>query len=225
MIRLLNFPTQTHLSLIIALFEMVCGGFVCTKNSLCALNILYVMVSLLLIGVAAWGKWFGLVSSIRVVAGVIGVGIFLLFVAFVGLCGALMHHQVLLFFYMIILFLVFVVQLSVSAACLAISKEQQKELLEVGWNKSEATQKDVERTLNCCGFFHPNYNGTCDADCFSNPLSCDPCAPIIQSHAEDVLRFVGGIGCFFSFTEIMGVWLTHRYRNQKDSHPNSGAFL
>lgn len=56
------------------------------------------LVSLLLIGVAAWGKWFGLVSSIQVVAGVIGVGVFLFFVAFVGLCGALKHHQVLLFF-------------------------------------------------------------------------------------------------------------------------------
>ena len=55
-------------------------------------------MSLLLIGVAAWGKWFDLVSSIRVVAGVIGVGIFLFLVAFVGLCGALKHHQVLLFF-------------------------------------------------------------------------------------------------------------------------------
>lgn len=49
-------------------------------------------------GVAAWGKWFGLVSSIRVVAGVIGVGVFLFLVAIVGLCGALKHHQVLLFF-------------------------------------------------------------------------------------------------------------------------------
>lgn len=49
-------------------------------------------------GVAAWGKWFGLVSSIRVMAGVIGVGSFLFLVALVGLCGALKHHQVLLFF-------------------------------------------------------------------------------------------------------------------------------
>lgn len=56
------------------------------------------LVSLLLMGVAAWGKWFGLVSSIRVVAGVIGVGVFLFLVAIVGLCGALKHHQVLLFF-------------------------------------------------------------------------------------------------------------------------------
>lgn len=56
------------------------------------------LVSLLLVGVAAWGKWFGLLSSIRVMAGVIGVGSFLFLVALVGLCGALKHHQVLLFF-------------------------------------------------------------------------------------------------------------------------------
>ncbi|XP_008279330.1 tetraspanin-13 [Stegastes partitus] len=205
---------------------MVCGGFVCTKNALCALNILYVLVSLLLIGVAAWGKWFGLVSSIRVVAGVIGVGVFLFMVAFVGLCGALKHHQVLLFFYMIILFAVFVLQFSVSCACLALNKDQQNRLLEVGWNKSEATQKDVEKTLNCCGFYHVNYNGSCAASCFNSPSpSCDPCSVLIQQYAGQVLQFVGGIGLFFSFTEILGVWLTHRYRNTKDPRANPGAFL
>ncbi|KAI3361311.1 hypothetical protein L3Q82_013491, partial [Scortum barcoo] len=121
------------------------------------------LVSLLLIGVGAWGKWFDLVSSIRVVAGVIGVGIFLFLVAFVGLCGALKHNQVLLFFYMVILFIVFVVQFSVSCACLSLRKDQQDHLLEVGWNKSEATQRDVEKTLDCCGFFHINYNDSCPA--------------------------------------------------------------
>uniref|UniRef100_A0A3Q0STH2 Tetraspanin 13a n=1 Tax=Amphilophus citrinellus TaxID=61819 RepID=A0A3Q0STH2_AMPCI len=204
---------------------MVCGGFVCTKNALSALNILYVLVSLLLIGVAAWGKWFGLVSSFQVVAGVIGVGIFLFLVAFVGLCGALKHHQVLLFFYMIILFTVFVLQFSVSCACLALNKDQQNLLLEAGWNKSEGTQMDVERTLNCCGFSQVNVNGTCPASCFNKPSSCVTCSNILQSYAGQVLQFVGGIGLFFSFTEILGVWLTHRYRNLKDPRANAGAFL
>ncbi|XP_034467823.1 tetraspanin-13-like [Hippoglossus hippoglossus] len=205
---------------------MVCGGYICTKNALCALNILYVLVSLLLIGGAAWGKWFGLVSSIRVVAGVIGVGIFLFLVAFVGLCGALKHHQVLLFFYMMILFLVFVVQFAVSCACLALNKDQQNHLLEIGWNKSEATQLDVEKTLNCCGFSKINYNGTCAAICFKDPSpSCETCSNIIQRYAGEVLRFVGGVGLFFSFTEIFGVWLAHRYRNLKDPRSNPGAFL
>ncbi|XP_070691432.1 tetraspanin-13a [Pempheris klunzingeri] len=205
---------------------MVCGGFICTKNTLSALNILYVLVSLLLIGVAAWGKWFGLVSSIGVVAGVISVGIFLLLVAFVGLCGALKHQQVLLFFYMMILFVVFVVQFSVSCACLTLNKDQQEHLLEVGWNKSEATQKDVEKTLNCCGFSSVNYSGSCAAMCFVNkPATCDVCSHLIQQYAGEVLQFVGGIGLFFSFTEILGVWLAHRYRNIKDPRSNPGAFL
>ncbi|CAG5958686.1 unnamed protein product [Menidia menidia] len=59
---------------------------------------LLLMVSLLLMGVAAWGRWLGLVSSFGVVAAAVGVGAFLLLVALAGLCGALRHHQVLLFF-------------------------------------------------------------------------------------------------------------------------------
>ncbi|XP_062845742.1 tetraspanin-13b [Trichomycterus rosablanca] len=203
---------------------MGCAGFTCSKNSLCVLNILYVMVSILMIGIAAWGKWFGLVSSFQVVGGIIGVGVFLFLVALAGLIGAIKHHQVLLFFYMIILFLVFVVQFAVSSACLAINKEQQNQLLEVGWNNSQTTQKDVEKSLNCCGFNHMDVNGTCPAACFTH-LTCETCAAKIQEHAEEVLRFVGGIGLFFSFTEILGVWLTYRYRNQKDPRANPSAFL
>lgn len=203
---------------------MCCGGYTCSKHLLCAINILYMMVGLLMIGIAAWGKWFGLVSSFQVVGGVIGVGVFLFFVALVGLMGAMKHHQVLLFFYMIILFMVFIVQFAVSSACLAINREQQEELLEVSWKNSPNTQKDVEKNLNCCGFKKVDYNSTCAAACFPNH-SCVPCANKIQAHAGEALQFVGGIGLFFSFTEIVGVWLTHRFRNQKDPRANPSAFL
>ncbi|KAF4794235.1 Tetraspanin-13 [Turdus rufiventris] len=165
---------------------MACGGFACSKNCLCALNLLYTLVSLLLIGIAAWGIGFGLISSFKVVGVVIAVGVFLFFIALVGLIGAVKHHQVLLFFYMIILLLVFIVQFSVSCACLALNEEQQ----------------DCLRTLQC-----------------------RPCAPIMEEYAGMVLRFVGGIGLFFSFTEILGVWLTYRYRNQKDPRANPSAFI
>ncbi|NXQ00337.1 TSN13 protein, partial [Vidua macroura] len=172
------------------------------------------LVSLLLIGIAAWGIGFGLISSFRVVGVVIAVGVFLFFIALVGLIGAVKHHQVLLFFYMIILLLVFIVQFSVSCACLALNEEQQSELLE----------GDIERNLNCCGFrvFYPNE--TCAADCLRT-LHCRPCAPIMEEYSGMVLRFVGGIGLFFSFTEILGVWLTYRYRNQKDPRANPSAFI
>ncbi|XP_026082438.1 tetraspanin-13-like isoform X2 [Carassius auratus] len=182
------------------------------------------MVSLLMVGVAAWGKWFGLVSSFRVMAAVIAVGSFLFVVAVMGLCGAVKHHQVLLFFYMLILLMVFIVQFSVSCACLAINKEQQNLLLETGWNKSESMQEDLERSLDCCGFLQVNYNESCGAVCFKNQ-TCRPCSVIIQAYADDTLQFVGGVSLFFSFTEILGVLLAYRYRNQKDYRQNPGAFI
>ncbi|KAF5927778.1 hypothetical protein HPG69_000684 [Diceros bicornis minor] len=171
------------------------------------------LVSLLLIGIAAWGIGFGLISSLRVVGVVIAVGIFLFLIALVGLIGAVKHHQVLLFFF------------SVSCACLALNREQQGQLLEVGWNNTASARNDIQRNLNCCGFRNFDPNGTCPASCFKSSRSCSPCAPIIGKYAGEVLQFVGGIGLFFSFTEILGVWLTYRYRNQKDPRANPSAFL
>uniref|UniRef100_A0A8D0ANE2 Tetraspanin 31 n=1 Tax=Sander lucioperca TaxID=283035 RepID=A0A8D0ANE2_SANLU len=124
---------------------MVCGGFTCSKNALCSLNVVYMLVGLLLIGVAAWGKGFGLVSSIHIIGGVIAVGFFLLLIAIVGL------------------------------SC-----------------KSE---------------------------------SCHTCGELMLTHATVALKILGGVGLFFSFTEILGVWLAVRYRNQKDPRANPSAFL
>ncbi|OBS70092.1 hypothetical protein A6R68_01367 [Neotoma lepida] len=161
---------------------------------------MFLLVSLLLIGIAAWGIGFGLISSLRVVGVVIAVGIFLFLIALVGLIGAVKHHQVLLFF---------------------------GQLLEVGWNNTASARNDLQRNLNCCGFRSYNPNDTCLAGCAKGVggHKCLPCAPIIGAYAGDVLRFVGGIGLFFSFTEILGVWLTYRYRNQKDPRANPSAFL
>ncbi|GAB5568585.1 tetraspanin-31 isoform X1 [Prionailurus iriomotensis] len=151
---------------------MVCGGFACSKNCLCALNLLYTLVSLLLIGIAAWGIGFGLISSLRVVGVVIAVGIFLFLIALVGLIGAVKHHQ--------------------------------GQLLEVGWNNTASARNDIQRNLNCCGFRTYNPNDTCLASCVKSSHPCSLCAPIIGKYAGEVLRFVGGIGLFFSFTEYPG---------------------
>lgn len=39
----------------------------------------------------------------------------------------------------------------------------QNLLLEIGWNKSESMQEDLERSLDCCDFLEVNYNETCVA--------------------------------------------------------------
>ncbi|KAI3357818.1 hypothetical protein L3Q82_016204, partial [Scortum barcoo] len=193
------------------------------------------LVGLLLIGVAAWGKGFGLVSSIHIIGGVIAVGVFLLLIAIVGLIGAIHHHQVMLFFYMVILFIVFLFQFGVSCSCLAMNRVQQETLLNSAWGILEnKTKTDLEIQLNCCGLL--NVNATreqfekdfrdCPALC-KKTGSCYTCGRKMLDHATEALKILGGVGLFFSFTEvsILGVWLAVRYRNQKDPRANPSAFL
>lgn len=211
---------------------MVCGGFTCSKNALFSLNVVYMMVGLLLIGVAAWGKGFGLVSSIHIIGGVIAVGFFLLLISIVGLIGAIHHHQVMLFFYMVILFIVFLFQFGVSCSCLAMNRGQQKTLLTSAWSMLNNDMRgDLEARLDCCDLTKTNDTFTqdpvsCPAPCNKNKNhSCEACLPLMLNKATETLTILGGVGLFFSFTEILGVWLAFRYRNQKDPRANPSAFL
>ncbi|KAM6153585.1 tetraspanin-31 [Erethizon dorsatum] len=209
---------------------MVCGGFACSKNALCALNVVYMLVGLLLIGVAAWGKGLGLVSSIHIIGGVIAVGVFLLLIAVAGLVGAVNHHQVLLFFYMIILGLVFIFQFGISCSCLAINRNKQTDVINASWwVMSNKTRHELERSFDCCGLFNltTQYqdDASCNALCKNRSSTCQMCGEKFLKHSDEALKILGGVGLFFSFTEILGVWLAMRFRNQKDPRANPSAFL
>ncbi|XP_067880542.1 tetraspanin-31 [Heterodontus francisci] len=137
-----------------------------------------------------------------------------------------------LFFYMVILFLVFVIQFGVSCSCLALNRSQQENLLKLTWNRmSNITRHDLENQLNCCGFMNDTENiatyvtdySICQAPC--SQTSCKTCGNVMLMHSGEALRILGGVGLFFSFTEILGVWLAVRFRNQKDPRANPSAFL
>ncbi|XP_036314030.1 tetraspanin-31 isoform X2 [Pipistrellus kuhlii] len=197
---------------------MVCGGFACSKNALCALNVVYMLVGLLLIGVAAWGKGLGLVSSIHIIGGVIAVGVFLLLIAVAGL-------------YMIILGLVFVFQFGISWSCLAINRSKQTDVINASWwVMSNKTRDELERSFDCCGLFnlttmYQQDYAFCTAVCKSRRPTCQMCGEKFLKHSDEALKILGGVGLFFSFTEILGVWLAMRFRNQKDPRANPSAFL
>ncbi|GIX89663.1 tetraspanin-31 [Caerostris extrusa] len=75
----------------------MCGGFTCSRNALIALNLVYVIVSFILISVAAYGIVASFFSSLTIVGGIIACGVFLFLLSLMGLIGAARHSQVLLF--------------------------------------------------------------------------------------------------------------------------------
>ncbi|XP_058717073.1 tetraspanin-31 [Poecile atricapillus] len=230
---------------------MVCGGFACSRNALCALNVVYVLVGVLLVGVAGWARGLGMGSSPPLLGGAFAVGVFLLLIAGLGLLGALRHHQVLLFFYVLILGLVFLCQLGVSCACLALGREAQVGAAaalglapaewggrggscSAGWAAVVWGSPPGPPLLPALppgsppGLKPPWEPPNCPARCQFPPGGvppCPPCAPQLLQHSDQALKILGGVGLFFSFTEVLGVWLALRFRNQRDPRANPGAFL
>jgi len=130
----------------------MCGSFTCSKNTLVGLNVIYILVSFLMIGVAVHGKVSGIVTSLPIVGGITACGIFLLMISVIGLIGAVRHHQVLLFFYMVVLFLIFLIQFSVSCAALAINKDDENKIIEAAWKTSPPSiLVQAEQSFDCCG--------------------------------------------------------------------------
>lgn len=229
---------------------MVCGGFSCSKNALAALNVLYFIVALILIGVAAYSQVVSIIVSLSLVGGVIASGVFLMLIAIIGYVGAVKHHQVLLFFYMVILFLLFLFQFSIACACLAVNADQRSYFANQAWTAaSNKSLTAVQNKYDCCGYSdpikypHPSCaklaccnNSTKPADpvCSDNfkpneTLTyngiCKPCESEMKEAIHTAFSSTGGVGLFFSFTEIIGVWITIRYRNQKDPRANPSSFL
>ncbi|XP_045768840.1 tetraspanin-13 isoform X1 [Maniola jurtina] len=210
----------------------MCGGFTCSKNALIALNILYVVVASILISVAVYGQASALVTNLPIVGGILACGVLLILISLLGLAGAVKHHQVMLFFYMVILFLLFLVQFSVACACLAVNSDQQQLMAQEGWNTVNMDVKEeVQKRYKCCGFQSRivPINGTADFPscnaidriCCSNmeitpECWCQPCVENLKETIDSAFKLCGGIGLFFSFTELFAVWLARRYRNQPD---------
>lgn len=215
----------------------MCGSFTCSKNALIALNIVYILVSFILIGVAAYSRVASIVTNLAIVGGIIACGVFLFMLSVMGLIGAVKHHQVLLFFYMVILFLLFIIQFSIACACLAVTSDQQHQLAMEGWKRAKVNIKVKAQTFfHCYGFESqslppedPLGGGVpfqripvCNVEGVNH---CPTCWKILRDAINSSLKICGGIGLFFSFTEFVGVWLTVRYRNQRDPRANPSAFL
>jgi len=231
----------------------MCGGFTCSKNTLVGLNVIYILVSFLMIGVAVHGKVSGIVTSLPIVGGITACGVFLLMISVIGLIGAVRHHQVLLFFYMVVLFLIFLIQFSCSCAALAINENDEKMLIKKAWTTAETKSPSLviqaEQTFDCCGL-GINANDTVytdpsdldikfttdndvfknyqDADCYhakgeKPKKECQTCYSHISDKVNSGFNAAGGLGLFFSFTELFGGIVACRYRNLLDPFASGPA--
>ncbi|XP_062842989.1 tetraspanin-31-B-like [Trichomycterus rosablanca] len=199
-------------------------GFLNTKNALCAANVVYLMMGVSLMAAAIYGKSFGIVSSLRIISGAMAIGFLLILASIMGIIGTLRQNQIVLFVYILVLLLVFIFQFTVSCSCLALRREKQEELLSESWAlMSDVSRRTLEQQLDCCGLlnslekyqeFRMDVN-MCTAVCKGTGY-CFTCGDLMLQRAAETLKFLGGVGLFCSFSQLVTVWLAVRYRNMKN---------
>ncbi|TRY68470.1 hypothetical protein TCAL_06848 [Tigriopus californicus] len=202
------------------------GSFQCSRSSLIGLNVCYILISFLLIGVATYGQNSAVIDSLPILGGIVASGVFLLAVSIIGLIGTVRHHQVMLFFYMIILFGIFLIQFSVACAALAVTEDQELEFAHKGWNASSPELKfEAEQFFQCCGFEIANEGVRCSeiAAC-GESLTCPTCQGLLKGRINKAFNSAGGIGLFFSFTELLGAYLAWQYRDQVNPNLQSSLY-
>ena len=75
---------------------------------------------------------------------------------------------------MVIMFLLFIIQMSVSIGALAITHDQQADLMQAGWERMPSNSKikeQIQSVKDCCGF----KNKTIPAN---NPLGHPDCSEV-----------------------------------------------
>jgi len=171
---------------------MCASGFYCSRLSLTFLNILYLAISIVLMALAGYAKKVGIIVSTPLIGGILAVGIFLFFVSLLGIVATIKHHQVMLFFYVIILFLLFIIEFSISISCLALSHNQQVTVIRAAWDHSdESLRKDAMKGLSCCGFDRNDYNdGKREDFCKAENIPLPPSDPTSNSYefCQDKVR-------------------------------------
>jgi len=215
----------------------VLGGFQCSKYTLMGLNIFYILVGIILICLGTKWSHSNQVTGLPIVGGIVACGVFLIVISILGIFGTARHHQVFLFFYMLILFIVFIIQFSVACACLTVSTETQRGLAAHGWDSiNNESRVHIQNSMSCCKFDNDPIHDhpTCPEECSNNVTtgnggslmgSCSTCDTEIVLMMQKGFQVVGGVSLFFSFTECLGVWLTMRYRNMGPSFPTHSSEL
>ena len=154
---------------------------VCKNGCLLVVNFIFIVMASVLIGFSSYAKDANIAiiyhhcQYLPIFGGIIACGVFLLFVAVLGLLATFKQSQVLISVYIIILGVLCVLQFFISIASLLVKHETKSELVFSAWNlidNSNGPSKihSMEKNLGCCGINdkdkrrqHDNYdsNGTC----------------------------------------------------------------
>lgn len=206
-------------------------SFSCLRKFLVAFNFLLMIFGLLISTLPVYFFVNKILKSWPINGGIIAMGVMLVVISLFGCYGSRRQHQIILFFYMVILGLICLLTFAFSLAALSLSKSQERTVLLRGWKSaSNATRGDIQTYGNCCGFDSSDNTSTDHPSCIKLPCyktnSCAPCYKKLESDWFTSFRkAIGGVALFVSILMAVGIYLTYRYRHFKNPTSDPNEYL
>ncbi|CAF1202815.1 unnamed protein product [Adineta ricciae] len=184
-------------------------------------NIFYMILAFVFLFFAIFTRVSSSIIDLHLLVGLIILSIYLLSLSIFGIYAALKHHQVLLFFYIILLTILFLFQFILACTYLTIRGEKKYGLLKSSYQKSTDS---IQSKYQCCGFDNStefDRKQTCaNLPCCKSSDQCCESLPMCHSLLEETLnknlKIIGSIMLVFTLTQIIAVYLTLKFRNLRN---------
>ena len=192
------------------------------RRLLIIFNMFYILLALIFLFFAIFTRVNSSIIDLHLLVGLILLSVYLMFLSIFGLYAAIKHHQVLLFFYVILLCILFLFQFILACTYLTIRGDNKYNLLKKNYDKSV---DHIQLKYNCCGFDNQtsfNRNETCrNLPCCQTPSNqcCETlsvCYPLLIHELDKNLKIIGSIMLIFTLTQIVAVYSTLKFRNIRD---------
>lgn len=188
------------------------------RRLLIIFNVFYIILAFIFLFFAIFTRVNSLIIDLHLFVGLILLSLYLICLSVFGIFAVVKHHQVFLFFYILLLFISFLFQFILACTYLAIRGGKKYDLLKNNYQKS--TEK-IQLKYNCCGFDNStNFirNQTCqNLPCCQSLNQCCETAPMCYSlltHELDKnLKTIGSIMLIFTLTQIIAIYMTLKFRN------------
>jgi len=186
----------------------------CLKLTLIAANVLFLIFACVLMGVGsvAYNHSVGPLAGTEIPVGIVVLGVFIMFLSFIGCFGAWKESRIFLgcyfFFLMVLTILLFAVGLGVYS-----KREEAAYYMSEGWKTSpNDVRVSFQNALGCCGLEFVNNNFTYPGiPCPTNPRlnastnQAIPCLFELTDLFASSMQTVGGTGVAFAVIMFLGM--------------------
>jgi len=184
----------------------------CLKLTLIAANILFLIFACVLMGVGSYAlnHSVGPLAGTEIPMGIVVLGIFIMFLSWMGCFGAWRESRFFLGLYFLFLLLLTILLFAVGLAVYSY-KEQAGAYMQQGWiSAPNSVRVTFQNQLQCCGliqFNDTNAGRPCPTLLQLNQTTLVPlpCLPILTTLFANSMQTVGGTGVAFAVIMFLGM--------------------